>query len=602
MPQYKSRLFIATFIITFAFGILIARLSYLQIIKGEEFEKFSQENRIRLIRVPAPRGRIYDRNGVELVSNRASFDVTIYPNEIENIDIIAKKLSSILQKDYKKIKTQIDHGLRKNKYDPIKVATDIDREKLALIESQKSSLKGVSIEITYLRHYNLGNIASSIIGYVGKPDTKDLRHFKNINPKTFVGKSGVERAFEKELRGKDGIKYKVIDAFGREVKSDLFKRGIKDKKAKKGNDVYLSIDINLQKVVEEQLKNYSGAVVVMDVHTGEILAMASAPSFDPSLFIKGIDPQEWEKLTKDPKHPLLNRVTQGIYPPGSVFKMIPALAALKEGTIESDTRFYCPGYYKLGRKKFRCWKRGGHGMVDIKKAIVESCDVFFYIVGEKLGIDKIANYARSFGLGSKTGIVLPEKEGLVPSAKWKNKKLKTRWYKGETIVTAIGQGFLSVTPIQIAVMTSAIANGGKILKPLLANKIKNPEGEILKQYTLQIRRTLPFTPSQLGIVQESLIKAVNTPYGTGRKAQIKGFEVAGKTGTAQVTALKKKTDLHIHNDHAWFTSYFPANSPQIAVTVLVEHGGKGGSVAAPIAKEIIKKFIEINKNDRKTTR
>lgn len=592
MQNYKNRLFITTFIVANIFFILLARLLYLQIIRGDEFERFSLENRVRLLNIAAPRGEIFDRNGEILVTNRASFDVNIFPNEVEDIELLSKNLSEILKKDKNVIEKRIREAKRLNFYTPINIAADIDRDTLAILETRRAYLKGISIDVNYLREYKNGKLASLLIGYLGKPDERDLEIFDEVDTEHYVGKSGIERELQEQLSGDDGTNYKVIDALGREVRMNLFKHNIDDKEVIEGNDVHLTIDGTLQMVAEDQLGENAGAIVVMNVNTGEILAMASTPSYDPAKFIKGIDKQVWDDIINNDRFPLLNRATQGTYAPGSVYKMVPALAALEEGLIDTETTFYCPGHYKIGKKRFRCWKRGGHGHVDLEEAITQSCDVYFYNIGEKLGIEKLARYSRIFGFGSETSFGLSERSGIVPTKGWKMKEFKTPWYRGETVVTSIGQGYLMVTPLQVAIMTSSIANGGAILKPVLIKKIVTDGGTVLDEFTPEIINMLPFSQEHLKIIQESMVEAVNSRRGTGRAAIIKDHKVAGKTGTAQVVGKNTKTDKYKHEDHAWFTSYYPAEEPEISVTVLVEHGGKGGSVAAPMAKAVIEQYIK----------
>lgn len=600
MQNYRNKLFITTFIVVNVFIILLARLIYLQVINGEEYERFSVENRVRLLNISAPRGEIFDRNGDILVTNRASFDVNLFPNEVKNVDLLSSRLSSILKKDKADIEKKIREARKLNLYSPVKIAVDIDRDTLALLEARRAELEGISIDVNYLRDYKNGKLASLLIGYLGKPDENDLSTFKDIKPSHHVGKTGIERKLQEYLKGEDGTNYKVIDALGREVKLNLFKQDIRDQEVVEGDNIYLTIDRSLQAKAEEELADKAGAVVVMNVHTGEILAMASSPSYDPASFVKGIDRKAWNRITSDERFPLLNRATQSTYPPGSVYKIVPALAALNEGIIDPETTVYCPGHYKIGRKRFRCWKWGGHGHVNLVEAITQSCDVYFYHIGEKLGIEKLSRYSRIFGFGTDTNFSLSERSGIVPTKEWKMREFNTQWYRGETVVTSIGQGYLTATPLQVSVMISSIANGGAILKPLLIKKIISNEGNLIDEFTPEIKRKLPFSDKDLDIIRESLVQAVNNKRGTGRNAIIDEYTVAGKTGTSQVVAMNLQTDIYKHSDHAWFSAYFPAENPEISVTVLVEHGGKGGSVAAPIAKSVIKEYIKIDSNSVRT--
>ena len=590
MPQYKNKLFLCSLIIGSLFLLLFFRLFYLQILKGDEFELFSIENHIRLINSPAPRGKILDRRSKDIVVNRPSFDLKVFPNELKNIRKVTEMLSGIIDMDSVEIEEAILKAKKRNAYLPFILIKDIDRDTLAVIEANKPTLNAISIEVNYLRDYPEGKLGSLFVGYLGKPNKNDLKKFPLTNLDIYVGKTGIEETFENHLRGSNGTNYKVIDALGREVKSKLFQKDIEGKETLQGNDIYLTIDIDLQKKSEELLNDKVGSIIVVNVNTGEVLALASNPSFDPVLFVNGISQSDWNELTKNIFHPMLNRATLGIYAPGSTFKIVTALSALKENIIDEETTFFCPGYYKVGKKKFKCWKHSGHGWVNLHSAISQSCDVFFYNIAEKLGVDRLSKYAKIFGFGSKTGIETNEKEGLVPNRLWKYKNYKEPWYKGETVITAIGQGYLNVTPLQITMMTAAVANGGSILKPILIKKITDLQGNSKMVNKSEILRILPFDDIQIKMVQDSLVSAVNGKSGTGKRARVKHGMVAGKTGTAQVVSSKTKSKKIIHKDHAWFTAYYPAENPEIAVTVLIENGGGGGSVAAPLAKEVIDEF------------
>ncbi len=334
-------------------------------------------------------------------------------------------------------------------------------------------------------------------------------------------------------------------------------------------------------------------MVAVDVRTGELLALVSHPTFNPEDFIDGMDSTEWNKLMLDSSSPLLNRATQGLYAPGSVFKIVTASAALNEGVIDAQTRFFCPGSHKIGNRTFRCWKKGGHGLLNLHQAIVQSCDVYFYRVAEKLGIDRLARYIQGFGFGLPTGIFLNERRGIAPSRQWKLNTLKKPWYLGETIVTSIGQGYLSVSPLQVALMTASIANGGIIFKPQIVKRVVAPDGEVLLDVTPEENARIPLSDEALMVIMKALKGVVNEPGGTGWASRMDNIEVAGKTGTAQVISLNSNSDKSSHKDHAWFTSYAPADNPEIAVTVIVEHGGGGGAVAAPIVRRILETYFRL---------
>ena len=593
MKEFKSRLLTVSIILAQAFLIIVLRLWYMQILKGSEFEKFSNNNRISVTKFPAPRGRILDQRGRELAINRSSFDVYAVPNDITGIDAVSNILSSTLGIEPSIISEKITKAHKENRFKPTLIADDINRDQLAFIEARRINLTGVFIHVDHKRTYPYGKLAASLLGYLGRADKDDLKLNPNLIGTKLVGKYGVENTLEKYLRGEDGFSQRIIDAYGREVNWDYLERDLKNQDSVTGSDIYLTIDLDLQRIAEETLGERSGAIVALNVKTGEVLALVSQPTFDPEFFVHGLDQMTWNKLMKDKSFPLLNRATQGLYAPGSVFKIVTSSAALKEGIIDEHTRFYCPGSYRIGKSKFRCWKKGGHGSLNLHQAIVRSCDVFFYNVAERLGISRFSDYIRGFGFGSPTGIELNERQGVAPSIDWKFKNFRKPWYLGETIVAGIGQGYISVTPLQIAVMTASIANGGILLKPQVVKKVVSPNGEVLLETNPEEKGRIPVGQEIITIMMDALVGVVNEPGGTGGAARLDSVIVAGKTGTAQVISLDSKiTGLEL-NDHAWFTSYAPGDNPEIVVTVLVEHGGRGGAVAAPVAKEIIKAYMRL---------
>lgn len=596
MQRYKGRFLIITIVLVQVFIIVAGRMWYVQIIRGDEFEKFSLNNRVRSVRIPAPRGRILDRRGRELVVNRPSFNVYVVPEDIKDRDSLAVVLSSALGMEHDVIETKITTGFQKNRRGPTLIAQDINRNQLAFLEARKSSLPGIVIEVDHLREYMHGKVGAPFLGYMGKITEYELKLHPDMHGDDLIGKSGMEKSWEGYLHGKDGLIQRVTDALGREVRSNLFQEDLEKKASVTGADVVLSIDLDIQNAAEEALGDRYGAVVAIDPRTGEVLALVSHPTFDPRDFIKGIDAKQWNELVKDPSFPLTNRATQGVYPPGSVFKIVTAAAALEEGVINTTTPFYCPGVYKFGKKTFRCWKEGGHGWMNLHQAIVGSCDVYFYNVAQRLGIDRFARYIKGFGFGTPTGVDLNEKVGTSPSREWKLKTIKKPWYDGETIVTGIGQGYVSVTPLQIAVMTSAVANGGTLLKPQIVKEIISSQGTTLFEYSPKENGRLPVDKRVMNIIKDALIGVVNEPNGTGKASKLDRMLVAGKTGTAQIIAQGPGGGKYARadqKDHAWFTSYAPAEDPEIAVTVLVEHGGKGGEVAAPIAKQILEAYLKL---------
>jgi penicillin-binding protein 2 len=412
---------------------------------------------------------------------------------------------------------------------------------------------------------------------------------------SLIGKYGIEYRWENNLRGADGGRQVEVDALGREIRT----LGIVEPFP--GNNLYLTIDLDLQKAAEEAYQDKNGALIAMDPKTGRILAMVSKPSFEPDIFAGNILPEEWKSLVENPFHPLQNKGIQGQYPAGSVFKIITAIAGLESGMITPSTTFTCTGAFSYGNRDFRCWKEGGHGTISLHRAIVESCDIYFYQVGLKVGVDLIAHYANEFGLGKVTGISLPhEKPGIVPSSFWKKQRFGVPWYSGETLSFSVGQGYLNVTPLQQLMLISGVANGGKLYLPQVVEKVEDIYGNKLKEYPPVILGKANVSEKTLQIVREALRGAVNDPHGTGWTCALKDIQVAGKTGTAQVVRIPvnfKKGDMNRmplkFRDHAWFVAYAPFEDPQIAIAVIVEHGGFGASAAAPIAKKVIEKYFNL---------
>ncbi|HSG32429.1 MAG TPA: penicillin-binding protein 2 [Thermodesulfobacteriota bacterium] len=594
MENYTRRFLVSVFILIFFFMVLGIRIWYLQILKGDEFEKFSRNNRIRNIRVVPPRGRILDRNGRGIVINRSSFDLYAVPSEIKDRETFLAFLSAVLLLDTEELEDRIYGSSDNKKFNQVLIERDITRDQLAVLESRRHTYPWMFIEVSKIREYPYRKLGANFIGFVGKTTKTELKTHTDLTGFDLIGKSGLEKHYQSYLKGSPGYIQKVTDAFGREIKSSVYRSDINLQQSIPGADIKLTVDIDFQVAVEQILSDYTGAAVVMNVENGEILAMASSPTFDPSIFVKGVDRKDWKELTSDASYPLLNRVTRGLYPPGSVYKIVTAAAALEENAIDVDTRFYCPGHYTLGTKTFRCWKSSGHGWVDIHKALVESCDVFFYEVSQKIGIDKIDKYSRQMSYGTFTGIDIDEKSGISPSKTWKKERLKAPWYKGDTVNVSIGQGFLSVTPLQVAVMTSSIANGGYKVKPHFIKEVVSNTGEQLYSYKDEIEQ-ISVADNNISIISDAMAGVVNQQNGTARYARLPHIRVAGKTGTAQVVALdsaKLKNKKYDH--HAWFTAFAPADNPEIAVTVLVEHGGKGGAVASPLAKKIIEAYYNPN--------
>lgn len=457
-----------------------------------------------------------------------------------------------------------------------------------MIEAHQEDLPGTIIEPEHRRHYPYDGLASHQLGYIGKV-SQAQRKQEQQDIGLLTGQGGLEKIYDKYLRGFAGRRMIQVNAAGRKVK-DL---GIEEPKP--GTDVYLTIDLDVQKAAEEGLGDRAGAVVAMDPNTGEILALASHPNFDPNLFPRGILPKDWVRLMNDPSHPLYNRAIQSVYPPGSTFKIIVSLAGLESGVIKLDDKVTCRGFLTSGRHSFRCWKKGGHGPISFHQALVESCDVYFYTMGERIGWDRVAEYAKKLGYGNLTGIPLPdEKPGLIPTTEWKKKRTGEAWYAGDTYINSIGQGFVLVSPIQACQLMCAVANGGYFYRPMLLKQARNRETGAIKTFSPERMRRITLDASALEEVRRALAGVVNEPDGTAHGARTPLAVVAGKTGTAQVIAQKVpgRKLSESTQDHGWFISYAPADDPRIAVAVLVEHGGHGGSAAAPVAKKVIEEYMK----------
>jgi penicillin-binding protein 2 len=592
----KRRIDIATAVVIFFVALLVVRLWYLQIHRGEQFTEMAENNRIRVQDTVAPRGNILDRQGRLLVTNRPCFNVVWEKEDAPDPDKVLKRLSKILDEKVTTLLDRIRIASGRPRYLPIRLEEDIDWKTLVYIENHHFELPGVRIEVLPRRDYLFGDMASHLIGYLGEINEKELKKSKDGHYEggDQIGKMGIEKAYEPYLRGEKGRKYLEVDSHGFEQKQ------IKVQEPLPGNDLYLTIDLDLQYTAEQAMAGKAGAVVAMEVKTGRLLVLASSPPLPLEEFIGGISVPAWQKLVDNPLHPLINKTVQGQYPPGSTYKIVTALAGLAEKAITPDTVLYCTGSLRFGNRRYRCWKRSGHGAVNLKRALAQSCDVYFYQVGQKLGVDTLAKYAASLGLGRKTGIgVGHEKAGLIPTSAWKDRKYGIPWQEGETLSVAIGQGFDLATPLQICRMTATLANGGILYRPQFVEAIKNPDGKTLEQLAPVVEGKTLGNRSMLALIRRGLVAAVNEPHGTGSEARMKKVTVGGKTGTAQVIHLERFNTKpgeelpYKYRDHAWFTCFAPAEDPKIAVTVLVEHGRHGGSAAAPIAKQVLERYFEI---------
>ncbi len=573
--------------------LLIGRLYYLQVIESLKYKTLADENRISTQILVPIRGAVFDRNGTLLAGNEQNLSAMIVAEQTVSVDETLyefKKYVSLSEKEEERIKKEIKNH---RKFIPIKLKDNLSWTEVSVLQLNMSSMPGVIIDEGINRFYPMGEYTAHFLGYVGSVDEKEKNDDPLLSVPGFkIGKSGLEKVYENKLRGEGGnVKYEV-NAYGRIMKE------IERYNGKEGEKIYLTIDANLQKFAQDVFEGHSGAAVVLDVHSGEILAFVSVPSFNPNLFTTGISYNEWNKLLQNERNPLINKVISGRYSPGSTFKIAVALAALEKNVVSAKKEFYCGGSMPLGNHVFHCWKHSGHGNQNMINALKNSCDIYFYEVAQLLGIENIAYMARILGLGEKTGVSLEnEQKGIIPDKEWKIKRYGDKWQVGETIIAGIGQGYVQVTPLQLAVMTARVANGGYEISPSFTKLSLNEKGKIKK---------LPISHKNLEIVKQGMFEVVNGERGTAIASafNMDGIKMSGKTGTTQVRRISMKErqsgiikdeDLPWHlRNHALFVGFAPHDKPKYAVAVIVEHGSSGSGVAAPIASKILQKALELN--------
>jgi len=583
-------------------GALAARMYYLQVVEAEKFRLQAEGNRVSNTMIVPQRGLILDRNGTAMAVNRHNYRVLIVPERTNSIDYTLDLLSQIIPlSDNDRTRIHKDTKRRRS-FVPILVRENLSWEEIAHVEVNARDLPGVEIDVGQMRFYPMEHLGAHLLGYVATPSEADLQgeHDPLLEQPGFrIGRAGVERIYDLAMRGKSGNLKTEVNAVGRVIKQ------LERKEGEPGVDLALTLDLRLQEYAAQRLGDESAAAVVMDIHTGEVLVMASTPSFDPNAFNRGLTGAEWTDLSTNPRSPLTNKAIAGTFAPGSTFKLMVALAALESNTITPDLHVFCPGHMQLGSIKFHCWKKGGHGSMDLVNGLKNSCDVYFYEVARRVGVDRIHEMAVRFGLNGLTGIDLPgEKPGLIPSREWKRAALGQPWFPGETLVNGIGQGYCLATPLQLCTMVARVANGGLAVPPHVARDL------VVRQEAQT--RTVPQWPScevshqSLALVRRGMNAVSNEPGGTAYRARItiEHMELSGKTGSAQVrrismherdTGVKKNDDLPWkERDHALFVAYAPEEAPRWAISVVVEHGGGGSVVAAPIARDIM---IEVQKRE-----
>ncbi len=574
----QSRLAVMQVIVALLVAGLAVQFWNLQVVRAKHFRELAENNRSRLVTLAAPRGALVDRHGQLLVGNRPSFNVVLVPEHALNLDRLVSRLASALGMGESLIRERL---ARRQPYRPVVVKADATLADVAVLEARRLELPEVSVEVVPLRSYPLASAAAHALGRVGEISERQLQlpEYRGLPPGALVGQAGIESRYNRDLMGRDGYRRVIVNSRGLEVREDA------RQPPSDGPNLTLTIDASLQAAMEAAFEGRSGSAVALDPETGEVLAMTSTPAYDPNHFTTGIEPAEWARLATDPETPLMNRVIQGSYAPGSTFKVIAATAALEEGLITPSTTFYCPGHLSVYNTVFRCL--GVHGVIDLRRAIGLSCNVYFYQVGIRLEITRLAKWAKLMGLGAPTGVDLPsEVGGLMPSPEWKLRVLKTPWYAGETVSVAIGQGQVSATPLQMARVAAFIANGGRLVRPHFARRAQAPP---------EPSRVRPETIAAVKAGMSMVVSA-----GTGLRARLQSVEVCGKTGSAQVVArtrLEKSPNARELLPHGWFIAFAPADKPRIALAVLVEHGGSGAAAAAPVARRILAHFFGLDRGE-----
>ncbi len=589
LSELQRRLSILRVGLLLVVALLALRLWHLQIHEGPYYRDLSENNRTRSVILEPARGLVFDRNGVLLANNVPSFSLYVTLEDVKDREALVEQLTALLGLDPTLIRNKL--FVKGSKLLPRKIKDRLTLREATIIESHRLDLPGVMIQVESQRNYLGGVTAAHVIGYVGEisPEQLERTDADDLHQGSIVGLYGVEKSFDRYLRGRAGEKSVEVDALGHE------KRAAVVEKPRAGDDLYLTIDVRLQNLAEELLGVEAGAIVALDPTSGDVLAMASRPAFDPNMLSRELTPKQWDEIVQDEGRPLNNRATQGQYPPGSTFKVVMAVAALESNTMSPSSTVRCTGGYQFGNRLYRDWKAGGHGLVDLRHALVHSCDVYFYTVGQRMGIETIADYSKQFGLGHETGIELPsERVGIVPSSAWKQKAKGQPWLPGETISASIGQGYVSVTPLQMASVIGTVANGGVTFRPRLVQAVMDRTTGRLQELPAVPRGKLKISGDHLKLIQKALAEVVTE--GTAPRAKSSIVTIAGKTGTAQTAALRTGPEKDIpkkFRDHAWFVAFAPVEAPRIAVAVLAEHMGHGGSAAAPLAKAVIEAYMKL---------
>ena len=599
-PLAENRIFLSRIVASFIFILLltiglVGRLVYLQVAGHEHYSTMAKSNRIKVVPLPPTRGIIYDRHGRILAENRPSYSLELIPEQVKDLEDTLTRLKQLLDIPDEKIEQFLKHKKRSKRFASIPLLLRMSDEKVAKFAVVRPYFPGVDVHARLVRYYPYKELTSHVVGYVGRINEKELKRLSvsEYRGTHHIGKTGIEKTYEALLHGRTGYSEIETNAQGRAVKT------VASDDPVPGENLHLALDVDLQKTAYDALEGFNGAVVAIEVKTGEVLVFASRPGYDPNPFVYGISRKAYKALQQSDAQPLFNRALRGQYPPGSTVKPFIGLAGLEYNVTEFHHKLYCPGYYQLPnvKHKYRDWKRWGHGSVNLNDAITQSCDVYFYDLARTLGIDRLHEFMQKFGFGEKTGIdLVGERSGLMPSRTWKRKVKNQPWYPGETLITGIGQGFMQVTPLQLARATATLANRGEVVTPYLVNNVQHAEQTA--EASMQQQSKIKLNKKNVDDVISAMVNVVHGARGTARRLK-KGinYQIAGKTGTAQVFGVKQEEKYNEDEidfklrDHALFMTFAPANDPQIAVAVIVENGGHGGSVAAPIAGKIMKQFL-----------
>lgn len=600
LSVFRNRLAIAALGIVVLFVVLAGRFVYLQVIKRDHYHTLAEANRISVMPITPNRGLILDRNGEVLAANYSAYTLEITPGKVSDLERALDELAQIIEvspKDRRRFKKLMEES---RNFESLPIRNRLTETEVARFAVNRYRFPGFEIRARLFRQYPYGEIASHAIGHIGRINDADVKNIESANltinykGTDHIGKLGIEGSYEHELHGITGSEQVEIDSGGRAIRSLARSEPIS------GNNLVVSLDIKLQKVAEKAFQDFRGALVAIDPQSGEVLALVSKPGFDPNLFVDGIDPANWDILNNSPDKPLNNRALRGQYPPGSTIKPFMALLALESGKRSPEYAISDPGYWTLPgvSRPFRDWKPGGHGMVNLQRAVVISCDTYFYGLANDLGVDTIYRFMTQFGFGNKTGIDIDgEMPGLQPSQDWKMKRFKQKWYAGDTISVGVGQGYVLTTPLQLATATAMMANSGTPVVPHFLREVQDSKTGLRRKNSIQTQAAIAFKPEYVKLVQNAMAE-VTKPGGTAARAGAGApYSIAGKTGTAQVIGMKqgekydeRRVKEHLR-DHALFISYAPADNPRLAIAVLVENGSHGATTAAPIAREVYDYFL-----------